>query len=418
MYKPLAIYIGLRYTRAKRGSQFISFISLISMLGIALGVTVLITVLSVLNGFDREIKKQIFDMITPITITSYSGQIDKWQDLEKALKKFPDITASAPFINGQGLITNADMTQPVMITGIAPDKEKHISALSNKMIEGHITDLKPNQFGIILGEDLANHLKAKVGDNVIVAAQRGGFSTEKITPHFKKFIVTGIFRAGGGGFGFDSKLAFIDLSDAQKLFDLNSVVTGIRANITDLYSAPMIAEKLREHLSPDIRVWNWTDMLGDYFENIRMTKTMMFFIFILIIAVAIFNLISTMVMVVKNKHSDIAILRTFGATPTMILAIFIVQGAAIGIGGTLLGMIGGITLALNIPAISVWFQHTFNVQLVSSSIYFVDYLPSILQWPDVWLISAIALALSLFATIYPAWNASRLDPVEALRSDV
>lgn len=418
MYKPLAMYIGLRYTRAKRGSQFISFISLISMLGIALGVTVLITVLSVLNGFDREIKKQIFDMITPITITSYSGQINHWQELEKTLKKFPDITASAPFINGQGLITNADMTQPVMITGIAPDKEKHISALADKMIEGQLNDLKPNHFGIILGEDLANHLKAKVGDSVIVAAQRGGFSTDKIAPQFKKFVVTGIFRAGGGGFSFDSKLAFIDLSDAQQLFGLNSVVTGMRANVSELYSAPMIADQLREHLSPDIRVWNWTDMLGDYFENIRMTKTMMFFIFILIIAVAVFNLISTMVMVVKNKHSDIAILRTFGATPKMILAIFIVQGAAIGIGGTLLGILGGITLALNIPGISVWIQHAFNVQLVSSSIYFVDYLPSILQWSDVWMISGIALALSLFATIYPAWNASRLDPVEALRSDV
>lgn len=417
MFKPISIFIGLRYTRAKRNNQFISLISIISMLGIALGVTVLITILSVLNGFDREIKKQIFSMISPITISTNVGLLENWQELEKALETFPEITAIAPFVSGQGLLTHSNVTQPVILTGILPDKERKMTSLADKMIKGNIFTLIPSQFGIILGEDLAKRLSVSIGDNITIATPQGSGSITQITPHFKKFKVVGIFRAGGGSFSFDAKLAFIHLNDAQILFDLGSSVTALHLNMKDIYAAPEMVETLQNQLSEEARINDWTQQLGEFFENIRLTKTMMFFIFILIIAVAVFNLISTMVMVVKNKQSDIAILRTLGATPKTILAIFIVQGATIGIGGTLLGIVCGVTLAWNITAISNWIQHILHIQLVSSNVYFVNYLPSELQWPDVGLISMLAFTLSLLATLYPAWNASRLEPVETLRNE-
>lgn len=418
MFRPAAIYIGLRYTRAKRRNHFISLISLISMLGIALGVIVLITVLSVLNGFDREIKKQVFSMISPITVNSYAGQITHWQELEKSLAAFPDVTGVAPFVTGQALLTIANLTQPAIVTGILPDEEKTISALPSKMVRGKLSNLTAGHFGIVLGEDLAKHLEVTLGDEITVATPTGNLASNTITPRFKKFTVVGLFRAGGGGFSFDAKFAFINLYDAQKLFGLeNNSVTALHININDLYAAPYIARALQNQLSPMFRAGNWTEQLGDFFENIRMTKTLMFFIFILIIAVAVFNLISTMMMAVKNKQTDIAILRTFGATPKMILAIFVVQGAAIGIGGTLLGVVGGILLAKNISAISIWIQHVLHTQLISSSVYFVNYLPSELQWSDVEIISLVALVLSLVATLYPAWSASRVEPAEALRFD-
>lgn len=418
MFRPVAIYIGLRYTRAKRRNHFISLISLISMLGIALGVIVLITVLSVLNGFDREIKKQIFGMIPPITVSSYEGHVDHWQELEKMIKASPGVTAVAPFATGQALLTNADVTQPVIVTGIIPDEEKGISVLSDKMVQGKLSALKSGSFGIVIGTDLADRLGVKIGDDVTVVTQKGSFSsTSNITPINKQFIVTGTFRAGGGAMGFDTKLAFINLNDAQKLFQLGSSVTALHANIDDLYSAPRIAQELEQQFSPSVRVGNWTEQLGDFIENVSLTKTMMFFIFILIIAVAAFNLVCTMVMAVKNKQADIAILRTLGATPAMIMTIFIVHGAIIGIGGTILGVVCGIALSNNVTSIVNWIQQVSHLQLISSNVYFVNYLPSELQWPDVWLVSLIAFILSLIATLYPAWNAAKTEPVEALRDE-
>jgi len=267
----------------------------------------------------------------------------------------------------------------------------------------------------VLGEELANHLNVKIGDEIIAATPTTSLSITHMIPRFKKLIVVGIFQAGGGAFGFDAKLAYVHLQDAQELFTLNSAITGFHINIKNIYAAPQIAVDLQQQLSPMLRAGNWTEQLGDFFENIRVTKTIMFFIFILIIAVAVFNLISTMMMAVKNKTADIAILRTLGATPKIIMAIFMVQGIIIGMSGVLLGIIGGILLAHYISAFSIWIQKILHTQLISSSVYFVNYLPSELQWSDVWMISAAALILSLLATIYPAWNASRIEPVEALR---
>lgn len=414
MFRPVALFIGLRYTRAKRRNHFISFISLMSMFGIALGVIVLITVLSVMNGFDREIKNRVFSMWPPMTISSMSGSVSNWKDLEKTLLNNPEITAVAPYINGEVLLTNSNQVQPALINGIDPQAEKQISELNQKMVLGNLDVLAPNKFGIVIGEELASRLDVTIGDKITVITPQVSLSPAGVIPRYKRFTVTGIFRAGSG-FGFDMALAYINLSDAQKLFQFGSNVSGVHASIKDVYNAPQLSTELSQQLTPTARIMNWTDQFGAFFHAVKLEKTMMFFILLLIIAVAVFNLVCTLVMVVNDKESDIAILRTYGATPRTIMSIFVVQGAIVGIIGTLLGIVGGIALALNVTQIVKWIEEVFHVHFLSSSVYFVNYLPSELLWQDVIKISMAALVLSLIATIYPAWRASRTEPVEALR---
>lgn len=414
MFRPLSLFIGLRYTRAKRRNHFISFISLTSMLGIALGVIVLITVLSVMNGFDREIKKRVFGMVPALTVTSLDGFVNHWEETKKIVSQFPGVTAVEPVVTQQVMLTNSGYVQPAMVNGILPAEEKNISVLADKMTQGTLASLEPGKFNIVLGEDLANRLDAAIGDKVTVVTPQVSTSIAGVVPRFKRFTVTGIFRVGSG-FGFDMSLAFINLTDAQKLFEMSTAVTALRTGTQDVFSAPQMSEKMAAYLGPNARVMNWTDQFGAFFHAVKLEKTMMFFILLLIIAVAVFNLVSTLVMVVNDKESDIAILRTFGATPAMIMRIFIVQGAIIGVTGTLLGIIGGIALAMNVTGLVNWIQSVFHVQFLSSSVYFVDYLPSELQWADVMHISLSALILSLIATLYPAWRASKTEPVEALR---
>ncbi len=387
------------------------------MLGIALGITVLITVLSVINGFDREIKKSIFSMMTPMTVSSDLGPIQHWGKIEQIIATTPGVIGVAPFISGQSLLQSESSTQPIMIIGIVPAKEKKVTTLSDKMIQGSLADLTAKKFGIILGENVAKHLGVMVGDTLTVVTSKTSSSTT-IHPRFNRFFVTGLFRSGGkGNFSYESRLAFINLSDAQTIFDFGPAVTALHANVNDIYTAPQISQQVADQLSPSIKVSNWTEQLGDFFENIKLTKTILFLILILIILVAIFNLIATLVMVVNQKQADIAILRTMGATPKMIMAIFIVEGAVIGIIGTVLGVVGGIVLASNITSVVNLIQSTFHIQLISANMYFVNYLPSELQWPDVWHISLIALMLSLLATLRPAWHAAKMEPVEALRCE-
>jgi len=414
MFRPAAIFIALRYTRAKRRNHFISFISLASMLGIAIGVMVLITVLSVMNGFDREIKKRVFSMVSPITVSSVSGYISGWRELQHTLKDFPVIKASAPFATGEVLLNYSGVNQPALITGILPEQEQYISELSNKVVRGELSDLKSGQFRIVLGENLADRLNANLGDKITVMTPQVSLTPMGVVPRYKQFTVVGIFKAGSG-FGFDMGMGFIHLVDAQKLFGLGEHITGLHLAIQNVFAAPAVAEMLQQQLSGGASVTTWGDQFGEFFHAVKLEKTMMFLILALIIAVATFNLVSTLIMVVSEKESDIAILRTFGATPRMIMGIFMVQCSIIGILGTLLGVVGGLCLAWNVTSLVNGIESLFHVQFLSSSVYFVNYLPSEVQVSDVLSISIVSLLLSLLATIYPAWRASKMDPVESLR---
>lgn len=415
MFRPVALYIGLCYTRAKQRNHFISFISLSSMLGIALGVTVLITVLSVMNGFDEEIRHRIFGMAQQVSIRPITNEaLQDWPLVAKKVEHYPGVTAVIPFIAGNGMLSNQGIVHPTVISGISPQDENKVSVLGNKMVAGSLNHLKPGQFGMVLGQELAQRLGLIIGDKVTVLIPQASLTPAGIMPRFKRFTVVGIYRVGTG-FGFDTGLALIHIRDAQTLFQLGNGVTGLQLKLTDLYTAPNVAEELAKIIPPDLQVHDWTETYGDFIRVIGLEKTVMFIILFLLIAVAAFNLVSTLVMVVTDKQSDIAILRTLGATPRTILNIFVVQGAIISIVGTGLGLIGGITLALNATRLVAAIERYFDVQLLSSSIYFVNYLPSKLLWSDVWHICSAAILLSLLATLYPAWRAARIQPAKALR---
>jgi len=414
MFKPLAFYIGFRYTRAKKRNHFVSFIALVSMFGIALGITVLITVLSVMNGFDYEIHNRILSVARQVTVTSYSGKINAWQEVKKELEKNMNVVASAPFVAGQGMLSREGLASGVMIEGILPQQEEQVSTMHNTVVQGSMSQLKPGAFGIVLGQPLAISLGANVGDKIILITPQATVTPIGLEPRFKRFTVVGIFHVGEG-FGYDTTTAFINISDAQKLFSLGNAVTGFNVKIKDLYNAPMVSDEITERLRGDYVVSNWTYQYGSLFKAIRMEKTTMFVVLLFIIAVAAFNLVSSLVMTVTDKQSDIAILRTLGATPKMIMSIFIVQGGIIGVFGTLLGVLGGILMALNAPNLVRMLESIFNAHFISAWVYYIDYLPSKLDFTNIWLVGLIALVMSLLATIYPAWRAAKTEPAEALR---
>lgn len=414
MFRPLALFIGLRYTRAKKRNHFISFIAFSSMIGIALGVAVLITVLSVMNGFDEEISAQVFGVVPHITVTQENSKLTDWPQWKRHFSGEPHILGAAPFVNGQGLLTQEGQVYPALITGILPEEERHISELEEKMTTGTLSRLKPGQFGIVMGEDLAMGLGLGLGDKVVLMVPSMNVSIAGMTPRFKRFTLIGTFRIGGG-FRFDNNLAYIHLKDAQALFGLGTDVSGLRLKVDSPFAAPHIARQLAEKLPSQFLISNWTGQYGAFFKAIKLEKNMMFFILLLIIAVAAFNLVSSLVMVVTDKQSDIAILRTLGVTPKTIVATFMVQGCVIGFLGTFLGLLGGILLALNVTEVVNVIQHLLNLHFISADIYFIDYLPSRLDWGDVTKIGLIALAMSFIATIYPAWRAAKVQPAEALR---
>ena len=411
MFRPLAVFIGLRYTRAKKKNHFVSFISLSSMLGIGMGVMVLITVLSVMNGFDAEIHKRFFGMAPEITINTQDGKLRNWQALALSLQKTKGIKAIAPFVGTQGLLTHDGQVLPIVLTGILPEQEEPISHLQKKLLLGSMTDL--NHFGILLGKGLAESLGVSLGDKVTIMIPEATVTPAGMIPRFKRFSVTGVFSAGTG-FNFDTKLAFINLFDAQKLLQLGDDVTGLKIKIDNIYQAPKMSEALAQQLGEEYQVGNWTEQFGAFFQAVKMEKTMMFLILLLIIDVAAFNLVSSLVMVVNDKQAEIAILRTIGATPATILWIFIVQGMMVGFVGTLIGLLGGLLLASNATSIVNTLQSWFNMQVLSSNIYFVDYLPSKILFRDLWQVCVMALLMSFVATIYPAWRASKTVIAEAL----
>lgn len=411
MYKPLALFMGLRYTRSKKKNHFVSFISLSSMLGIGLGVTVLITVLSVMNGFDQQIHKRFFDMAPEITVSGPGERLSNWPAIAEKIKTIPEIKALAPYVGGQGLLVHDGQVLPIILTGVMPSKEESMTHLQDKLLAGSVANL--NHFGMILGKGLADTLGTMIGDKVTVMIPQATVTPAGMVPRFKRFTVVGVFSAGTG-FGFDTKLAFINIEDAQKLLQMGDEVTGIKMKIDNVYQAPELSARLSHLLGEEYQVGNWTQQYGAFFQAVKMEKTMMFLILLLIIAVAAFNLVSSLVMVVNDKQAEIAILRTIGAKPSTILWTFIVQGMMVGIVGTFFGLIGGLLLAHNATAIVNHLQTWFHFKVLSSSIYFVDYLPSEIMFGDLWRVCLMALLMSFLATIYPAWRASKTVIAEAL----
>lgn len=414
MIRPLALYIGLRYTRAKRRNHFISFISLVSMLGIALGVAVLITVLSVMNGFDYQIRSHFFAIAPEVTIMSNQNVYDYWPRLQTQVDKLPHVLNSAPYVSGMGMFNNQGIVSGVEVVGVIPTEESKISALGEKMVKGRLDSLTPGDYHVIIGQQLADRLGLYLGDKVTLFTPQATSTPFGVLPQFRRFIVSGIFNTRSG-FGFDSGMAYIHLQDAAKLFPPTQGTSGLHVKLTSIYQAQSVTDQLQSLLPRGFVVTNWTEQYGPFFNAIAMEKTMMFVILLLIVAVAVFNLVATLVMVVNDKRADIAILRTLGASPRTIMLVFVIQGAVVGIIGTILGLIGGIILALNATRIVNVIQQIFHVQFIKASVFFVDYLPSLLQWHDVINVSLIALTLSLIATIYPAIVAFRTQPAEALR---
>lgn len=414
MFTPLSCFIGLRYTRAKKRNHFVSFISLSSMLGIALGVMVLITVLSVMNGFDQEIHQRFFGMAPEISINHRDGKIVRWQALQKQLLTLPGVRLVSPYVSIQALISFQGHVMPVILTGVIPDEEERMSHLQEKLLFGSLAGL--NHFGMILGRHLAEQLDVIKGDLITVMIPEASVTPAGLVPRFKRFTVAGLFSAGSG-FNFDTRLGFVDLHDAQKLMNLGEAVTGLKLKLNEVYAAPQLAEQIQAMLGEEYEVGSWVDQFGAFFHAVKMEKTMMFFILLLIIAVAAFNLVSSLVMIVNDKQSEIAILRTMGATPALILKIFIVQGMLIGVVGTGLGLLGGIVLAKNATQIVHGLEKLFHTQLLSANIYFVDYLPSKIMMLDLLEVCGLALLMGLCATLYPAYRASRIVIAEALHHE-
>ncbi|OIR10679.1 lipoprotein-releasing system transmembrane protein LolE [mine drainage metagenome] len=411
--QPYELFIGLRYTRAKRRNHFISFISMISMLGIGLGVMALIVVLSVMNGFQKEIRARILGVTPHLQVMSDSGQLDDWQHTLDIVAGHPEVRAAAPYVSGQGMVSLNDNVQGVMVRGILPDAEQRLTGLGDKMKHGSLNDLRAGEFNIVLGVDLARSLGAHVGDSVLLITPQGQITPAGMLPRLKQFHVAGIFEIGMAPY--DNALALIRLEDAQKLYRMGSSVSGISGSLNNLDLAPRVAFELEGKLPKDTYATDWTRQNANYFSVVAMEKKMMFIILSLIVLVAAFNIVSTLVMAVTDKQADIAILRTLGASPNSIMKIFMVQGMLIGLIGMASGVIGGVLIALNIGTIVPFIEHLFGVQFLSKEFYYISELPSDLQRGDVIVVAGMSFLISLFATLYPSWRASKVQPAEALR---
>jgi lipoprotein-releasing system permease protein len=410
---PYELFIGLRYTRAKRRNHFISFISLTSMLGIALGVAALITVLSVMNGFQNELRTRILGVASHVEISGPGDMLSDWQPVAALAAADPRVAAAAPYVNVQGMLTYDGAVRGALIRGILPEREEQVAEFGSHMKSGSLTALKPGEFGIVLGAELARALAVIAGDKVTLIAPQGQVTPAGIVPRLKQFRVVGIFEVGM--FEYDSGLALIQLEDAQKLYRMADKVSGVRLKLHDLFQSRQVALDLLPKLGADVFVTDWTRSHANFFRAVQMEKNVMFIILLLIVAVAAFNIVSTLVMAVTDKQPDIAILRTLGAAPSGIMAVFIVQGALIGVIGTLIGVGGGVLLALNIDVVVPFIESLFNVHFLAKDVYYISELPSELLWRDVVTIAAVSFVLSLLATLYPSWRASRVNPAEALR---
>ncbi|MDH3872429.1 MAG: lipoprotein-releasing ABC transporter permease subunit [Gammaproteobacteria bacterium] len=413
MFRPYELFIGLRYTHTKRRTHFISFISFTSMLGIALGVTALITVLSVMNGFEKELRERILGMASHASITTYGGQLEDWEGLARLLDGRERLVAAAPYVRGESMLSNGKRVSGALLRGVLPELEGGVSDVVEHIRGGQLELLREGEYGIILGSELAIALGAGVGDAVTVVSPHVSVGPTGIMPRLRRFTVVGIFEVGM--YEYDRGVALTHIRDAARLFRLGDNVTGLRLKLDDIFAAPAVSRELEYQLQGDYRVEDWTRQHANFFRAVKTEKRVMFIILTLIVAVAAFNIVSTLIMVVTDKRSDIAILRTLGAAPRSIMAIFIIQGVVIGVLGTALGVAGGVGLALNVETIVPAIEQFFNVQFLAADVYYISDVPSELHWNDVWVMASVALVLSLLATLYPAWRAARTQPAEALR---
>ncbi|HKW36749.1 MAG TPA: lipoprotein-releasing ABC transporter permease subunit [Burkholderiales bacterium] len=407
------LLVGLRYTRAKRRNHFISFISIASMLGMAVGVWALIVVLSVMNGFQKEVRARILGVVAHVQISGADNRLRDWMEVAREASANPEVIAAAPFVNGQGLLMLGSGVRGVIIRGIEPRFEQNVVEIGQHMVEGRLDALVPGEFRIVLGAELARIVGASVGDKVTLIAPQGLVTPAGIVPRLKQFTVAGIFRIDYSEY--DSGLALIHLADAQKLYGMGDAVSGVRLKLKDLFQARDVTRDLFTRLRGDLYISDWTRSNANYFRAVQIEKTMMFIILFLIVLVAAFNSVSTLVMAVTDKQADIAILRTLGASPIGIMKIFIIQGAVIGVTGTLLGVLSGIPTALNVHVIVPFLERLFSVHFLSREVYYITELPSDLQSGDVISIALVSLLLSLIATLYPSWRAARVNPADALR---
>ena len=383
------------------------------MLGIALGIAALITVMSVMNGFQKEVRARILGVSAHVQIMGSEGGLEQWQTAREVAMKNPEVVGTAPFVNGQGLLAYSSNVRGAMVRGIVPSDENAVADLGRDMRVGQITSLVAGEYNIILGAELARALGVSVGTKLQLITPQGSVTPAGMVPRLRSFTVSGIFSSGH--YEYDSTLALIHMKDAQVLFRLGENVSGVRLKLNNTDQARNVSRELAKTLRIDGYVTDWTKQNETYFRAVEIEKRMMFVILALIIAVAAFNLVSTLVMVVTDKHPDIAILRTLGASPGMIMKIFVVQGAVIGVIGTLIGVAAGILLALNVDVVVPFIESMAGFKVLSPEVYFLSELPSDLKWNDVWSTAVIALLLSLVATLYPSWQASRVNPAEALR---
>lgn len=413
MIKPLELFIGLRYTRAKRRNNFISLITMLSIICVALGVWALITVMSVMNGFERELRDRILGVASHITVAQSRGLMGDYPKVESVAGEIDDVIGAAPYIMGQGMLARGSRVTGSIIRGVLPDKEPAVTDVLDKLIEGSANSLVGGEYNIVVGSALAGHLGLGLGSKITVVSPQGQVTPAGMIPRLKRFTVSGIFDLGM--YEYDNGLALIHLDDADTFFRKGSTVDGVRLKLSDVFLAPDITTELQGALGPDYRVTDWTTAHSSFFRALKIERRVMFVILSIIIAVAAFNIVSTLVMVVTEKQADIAILKTFGSTPASILKIFMVQGTVIGLVGTLIGVLFGVLTALNVSDIVSWIERVFHTEFMPADLYMVSGFPSELLVSDVVKVAVTAFALSLIATLYPAWKASGVQPAEALR---
>jgi lipoprotein-releasing system permease protein len=412
MYTPLSLYIGLRYTRAKRRNQFISFISLVSLLGMVLGVFALVVVLSVMNGFEAELRSRILSLIPHGFVEGPAGRLDNWEQWANQAEQEPQVSNVAPYISGTVMLSRHKQVKAVRLTAIAPQWESKVSEVSQRMVAGRLDQLEPRQYGIVIGDILARSLGAYMGDDISIILPKVTVTPFGVFPRVKNFHVVGVFRTGSQ---LDGEAVFIHLRDGQKLFQLGQQVTGLRVQVEDLFQAKAIVTRLSKLLPEQSSGKSWTSTQGALFKAVKMEKTMVSLLLLVIVAIAAFNIISILTMMVADKRSDIAVLRTMGAAPNTILKIFIIQGMSIGLLGVLAGVALGVPVALNLSEIIQWFEALFGSHVFNPEVYFITKIPSVLKTADLFMVIFWGIILSGLATLYPAYRASKIHPAEVLR---